>query len=65
MHNFQRAAARRQYNFLRNNIHHRMKHGKIQRFEKVIEDASTINNNIWENNKTIHQASVSMSHSSK
>jgi hypothetical protein len=40
---------------------HRMKHGKI--FEKVTEDASTTNN-IWENNTTIHQVSVSMSHRS-
>jgi hypothetical protein len=46
MHNFKSAADRRQYNFLKNCIHRRLKQSKIQRFEKDIEDASTTNN-IW------------------
>jgi hypothetical protein len=46
MHNFNREADRIQYNFLKNYIHRRLKHCRIQRFEKDTEDASTTNN-VW------------------
>jgi hypothetical protein len=50
MHNLNRAADRRQYNFLQNYIHRRLKHSRIQRFGEDIEDASATNN-IWNTTK--------------
>jgi hypothetical protein len=56
IHNFNRAAYHRQYNFLNNYIHHCLKHSRIQRFEKDSGNASKTNS-IWKITKgfTKHQ----------
>jgi hypothetical protein len=44
MQNFNRAADCKQYIFIKNYTHHRLKHSRIQRFENDTEDANTTNN---------------------